>query len=194
MPDREHGRPRTDEPDDILTCEHLLEQHVFSIEVLTAAFLQKKLQKEIPASNNPDDLQKKVDGSKELEWETLLGKNAIRIWTGDKARKIRQTHSDRFIGSRFVIVKKCDEGGERVKSRWCLQGHLDPDFHEKISSGACHSPTLHPMSRALVLQILSSKQWLMQLGDIKGAFLEAGPLDKKFRPLYAYQPPVVFQE
>ena len=28
----------------------------------------------------------------------------------------------------------------------------------------------------------------MQLGDIKGAFLEAGPSDKKFTPLYAHQP------
>ena len=28
----------------------------------------------------------------------------------------------------------------------------------------------------------------MQLGDIKGAFLEAGPLNPKFAPLYAHQP------
>ena len=28
----------------------------------------------------------------------------------------------------------------------------------------------------------------MQLGDIKGAFLEAGPLDPRFRPLYARLP------
>ena len=86
-----------------------------------------------------------------------------------------------------MIVKKVDEEGERVKSRWCLQGHLDRDFHEKIISGACHSPTLHAMSRSLILQILFSNRWIMQLGDIKGAFLEAGPLDKKFTPLYAHQ-------
>ena len=88
----------------------------------------------------------------------------------------------------FVIINKQDEDGERVKSRWCLQGHLDPDFQEKIRSGACHSPTLHPLSRALLLQIISSKKWTLQLGDIKGAFLEAGPIDKKFSPLYAHQP------
>ena len=28
----------------------------------------------------------------------------------------------------------------------------------------------------------------MCLGDIKGAFLEAGPLAEKFRPVYARQP------
>ena len=45
-----------------------------SVEALTAAFLQKKLQKEIPASGNEPALQAKVDESKTLEWETLLGK------------------------------------------------------------------------------------------------------------------------
>ena len=32
------------------------------------------------------------------------------------------------------------------------------------------------------------KKWTMCLGDVKGAFLEAGPLDAKFKPLYARQP------
>eukprot|EP00435_Cladocopium_sp_Y103_P052219 s999_g16.t1 len=181
-------RPRTDDAVETLLCQAAEGKTVLTIEALTAAFIQKKLQKEIPATGNDPSLQTKVDDSKSLEWETLLGKNAIRIWTGEKARAIRKHQADRFIGSRFVIVNKQDEEGERVKSRWCLQGHLDPDFHEKILSGACHSPTLHPLSRALLLQILSSKRWTLQLGDIKGAFLEAGPLDKKFSPLYAHQP------
>ena len=75
-----------------------------------------------------------------------------------------------FIGSRFVVVNKSDEDGERVKSRWCLQGHLDPDFREKLSSGMCHAPTLHQLSRALLLQIFVSNRWMLQLGDIKGAW------------------------
>ena len=136
-----------------MLCESVTPPEVLSIETLNAAFIQKKLQKEIAPVNIPEGLQQKVDASKSLEWETLLGKNAIRVWTGDKARAIKQNQKDRFIGSRFVMVKKCDEEGERVKSRWCLQGHLDPDFHDKISSGACHSPTLHSMSRSLILQI-----------------------------------------
>lgn len=186
---REVARARIDEqPTESMLCDTVSSSTSLSIEVLTAAFLQKKLQKEIPPSNNDVELQQKVDASKSLEWETLLGKNAIKIWTGERAKTIREKHKDRFIGSRFVIVKKMDEEGERVKSRWCLQGHLDPDFHEKIISGACHSPTLHPMSRSLILQIMVSKKWTMQLGDIKGAFLEAGPLDKKYTPLYAHQP------
>ena len=38
------------------------------------------------------------------------------------------------------------------------------------------------------MQLICSHQWDLQLGDIKGAFMEAGPLDSKFRPLYATQP------
>ena len=177
---REPARARIDEqPTKSMLCDTVSSSTSLSIEVLTAAFLQKKLQKEIPPSNNDVELQQKVDTSKSLEWETLLGKNAIKIWTGDRAKATREKHKDRFICSRFVIVKKVDEKGECVKSGWCLQGHLDLDFHEKIISGACHSPTLHPMSRSLILQIMVSKKWTMQLGDIKGAFLEAGPLEKK---------------
>ena len=37
--------------------------------------------------------------------------------------------------------------------------------------------------------ILVSKRGRLCLGDIKGAFLEAGPLKPQFRPLYAHQPP-----
>lgn len=188
---RSHTRFKADDTpdaDETLLCSLVDQCADFSIESLTAAFLQKKLQKELPARNNPPELQQQIDVSKSVEWEMLLGKNAVRVWSGDRAAEIKRKHPDRFIGSRFVVTRKVDEEGERVKSRWCLQGHLDPDFQEKIQSGVCHSPTLHPISRALVLQILASKKWTLQLGDVKGAFLESGPLDKKYRPLFAHQP------
>ena len=157
-------------------------------EVLTASFLQKKLQKELPASNNPPELQKSIDEAKTIEWETLLGKNAIQVWTGAEAKRRATQFPDRFIGSRFVCTRKVDEEGSRTKARWCLQGHSDPDFKDKINSGLCHSPTLGQIARALVLQIIVCKRWTLCLGDIKGAFLEAGPLHQKYRPLFARQP------
>ena len=79
-------------------------------------------------------------------------------------------------------------GQARIKARLCLQGHLDPDFHSKIASGECHSPTLSSLGKALLLQLLVGNHLLLNLGDIKGAFLEAGPLPAKYRPLYAHQP------
>ena len=190
--DSRHTRSRLSEEDEVLLSSIASDVSPWStwspIDCLIAGFLQKRAQKEIPVHGNEPELQAKVDASKTLEWETLSGKQAIRVWKGAKAREIRNKHPDRFIGSRFVVINKKDEDGERIKSRWCLQGHLDPDFQEKIRSGACHSPTLHPLSRSLVLQILVSRRWTMQLGDIKGAFLEAGPLNPKFAPLYAHQP------
>lgn len=39
------------------------------------------------------------------------------------------------------------------------------------------------------MQVLPSNNWMLQLGDIRGAFLEAEPLEDRFRPLYAHQPP-----
>lgn len=97
-----------------------------------------------------------------------------------------------------MIIKKAAEQGApvdhfdpstyRVKSRWCLQGHLDPDLDIKASEGLLQSPTLSQMGRIVVMQVLASFGWTLQLGDIKGAFMEAGELPAKFRPLFASMP------
>eukprot|EP00435_Cladocopium_sp_Y103_P021986 s2754_g5.t1 len=169
-------------------------------EVLMAEYLKKKMSKELKHSNNPTSLQKKVDEGKLVEWQTLLSKpNAVRLHYGKAAENIRQQRADRFIGSRFVLTRKpIDEGLEidpndestfSVKGRWCLQGHLDPDLNQKAEEGLLKSPTLSQLGRMTLMQVISSKQWQLQLGDIKGAFLEAGPLEERFRPLYAHQPP-----
>lgn len=184
----DESSPSTTGSQEVLSAEVSQNDVRSPIEILMAAFLQKRAQKELKPSGHSSEVQSKIDESKKVEWETLLGKNAIRIHTGEAARQIKKKQSHRFIGSRFVVVHKSDEDGDRIKSRWCLQGHLDPDFKEKLSSGLCHSPTLHQLSRALILQLLVSKKWLLQLGDIKGAFLEAGALNPKFSPLFAHQP------
>ena len=174
-----------------------------SHEVLIAQHIQKRMQKELPHSNNAPWLQAQVDASKTVEWNTLTDKHAVRLLSPAESAWVRKHKSSRIMGSRFVIVKKAMEdvienGGTpdpdnplhwKVKSRWCLQGHLDPDLSTKARSGALQSPTLSQMARMVLFQVLSSFQWTMQLGDIKGAFLEAGPLDPKYRPLYARLPP-----
>ncbi|CAK9007796.1 unnamed protein product [Durusdinium trenchii] len=115
------------------------------VEVLIAAYLQKRAGKEIPSTGNPPLLQQAVDESKLVEWTTLMEKGAIRVHTGKKAAWIKTHHPDRFMGSRFVIVRKPleenlhfdpeDPNTFRVKSRWCLQGHLDPDLDTKLHEG-----------------------------------------------------------
>lgn len=174
--------PRTE------TDESLFVSNEDTIEVLLASFMQKRLQKELPPSGNDPQLQDQIDQSKTTEWETLFNKGAVRVISGKAATAIKEKHSDRFIGSRFVITEKNDEEGYRIKSRWCLQGHSDPDFRSKLSAGAFNSPTMSQLARSLVLQSIVSNKWTLCLGDIKGAFLESGPIASKYRPLFAKQP------
>ena len=85
---------------------------------------------------------------------------------------------------------KHEDDTTRMKARWCLRGHHDPDLVTKVLSGKCHSPTLSQLGRNMLLQILVSKQWTMKLGDIKGAFLEANVRDQALaNPVFAELPP-----
>lgn len=205
--------PNTEEPpstrprreDEVLYVEEVDEiindlfENDTSIEVLLASFLMKKAAKEMHHSGHPKPLQDMIDEAKKKEWETLASKPAVKIHFGKRAKEIKDKYAHRFIGSRFVITRKPIEEGCNVdpddlnsftaKARWCLQGHLDPDLTEKAQSGMLQSPTLSQMGRTLLMQLLSSNGWDLQLGDIKGAFLEAGPLPDRYRPLYAQQPP-----
>ena len=94
------------------------------------------------------------------------------------------------MSSRFVITEKKEDDSSRTKARWCLRGHHDPDLAAKVMSGICHSPTLSQLGRSVILQLLVSNCWKLNLGDIKGAFLEAD-ISKQTseNPLYAELPP-----
>eukprot|EP00435_Cladocopium_sp_Y103_P073746 s182_g45.t1 len=196
------SRPRVDMTEvlSVVECSEIADLlYTGSHEVFMAEYLKKKMSKELHHSNNAPELQKMIDEGKMVEWDTIVNKpHAVKIHYGKKAAQIRAEHADRFIGSRFVLTRKpLEEGGPvdpndwstfRVKGRWCLQGHLDPDLTEKAEQGMLKSPTLSQLGRMTLMQVISSKKWKLQLGDIRGAFLEAGPIDQRFRPLYAHQP------
>ena len=169
---------------------------------MVAQHIQKRLQKELPHRNNEQWLQAQVDAAKTLKWNTLTSKDAVRLLSSREAEWVKKHLGHRIMGSRFVVVKKAledvVENGQKpdpanpdhwkVKARWCLQGHLDLDLTSKAQSGMLQSPTLSQMGRMVLFHLLASFGWELQLGDIKGAFLEAGPLDSKYRPLYAWMP------
>ena len=171
-------------------------------EVLIAQYLQKRMQKELPHSNNEPFVQAQIDAAKTLEWNTLSEKNAVRLLSVSESEWVKKHRANRIMGSRFVITKKALEDlvenglsadplkpdHWKVKARWCLQGHLDPDLSSKAQAGMLQSPTLSQMGRMVLFQMLASHRWTLQLGDIKGAFLEAGPLNPRYRPLYAWLP------
>lgn len=178
---------RTEE-EDCLLAEHSKVEHV---EVLIANFLKKKMQKELHHSNNPPSLQELVDSSKIAEWNTLRDeKQAIKVILPKAAAKIRREQPNRIMTSRFVVTEKHEDGETKVKSRWCLRGHHDPDLVQKVLAGKCHSPTLSQFGRSLILQLLVSNRWRMNLGDIKGAFLEADVRQKAAaNPVFSELPP-----
>ena len=60
---------------------------------------------------------------------------------------------------------------------------------ELAGSGATQSPTVSQLGRMLSCQMIVSNGWDLQLGDIRGAFLEADALDRKKGSLYSSLPP-----
>ena len=56
---------------------------------------------------------------------------------------------------------------------------------ELVDSGSTQSPTLSQLGRMLSCQMTVSNGWNLQLGDIRGAFLEADSLHR----LYSSLPP-----
>lgn len=190
--DPPHKSARTgDSSSDCLLAQCIAEQPDAGVEVLLSTFMKKKMQKELHHSKNPPDLQAKIDESKLLEWNTLEDeKQAIVVIPPHEAAVIRKQKPDRIMSSRFVITEKQEDKSTRVKSRWCLRGHHDPDLIQKVLAGRCHSPTLSQLSRSLILQLIVSHQWDMGLGDIKGAFLEADVREQALKnPVYDELPP-----
>ena len=158
--------------------DFLLQAQSVSWACLMAEYLKKKMSKELHHSNNPPDIQEKVQLGKRVEWETILSKpNSVKIHYGAKADRIRKEEDHRFIGSRFVLTRKpLEEGMDldpndsttfTVKGRWRLQGHLDPDLSQKAEQGLLKSPTLSQLGRMCLFQTIASKGWVLQLGDIK---------------------------
>ena len=165
------------------------DRHELCVETLVAAHINKRAAKELPVSGNPLELQNLVDEAKGVEWHTILSRNAVRVVLGREAQLVRQRFSNRIMGSRFVMtVKQEEDSPARVKGRWCLQGHLDPDLAKKAAAGDLQSPTLSQVGRSVLFQTIASHKWRLRLGDIKGAFLASGELPQQYRPLYASLP------
>ena len=181
---KEHDLSRQD-------VNHLVDMYKegASFDVLVAAYLKKKASKELPPTGHPREIQLKIDEAKLLEWNTILAKHAARLVIGPEAQAVRKHMSHRIMGSRYVItIKQEDDAAPRMKARWCLQGHLDPDLSEKAMQGDLQSPTLSQVGRNMLFQLIASNHWPMALGDIKGAFLAAGDLPARYRPLFASLP------
>lgn len=85
-----------------------------NIEVLVANYMQKKQSKEIAPTGHSTDVQKVVDDSKAVEWQTLIEKGALKLHYGKKAQQLKVKYPERFMSGRFVITRKPVEENQHV--------------------------------------------------------------------------------
>ena len=137
----------------------------------------------------PAPMQKaKILEGKKTEWNTIkVEKRAVTVLTLAESKVVRDTMADRIVRSRFVLVEK--DGGDTVKARLTVKGFDDPDLLAMVERGDTQAPTVSQNARAMALQLIASNQWKLQLGDVKGAFLESDKLDRPTGDLFMSQPP-----
>lgn len=119
-----------------------------------------------------------IDAGLLKEWKNLYNEqtNCARPSLGGGVRPCESTMPERVIDARLVLAN--DARSEQVKARLCSKCFADPDLQQLIRSGETASPTVSRHGRWLVLQILASQGWRMQLGDITGASLEADEMNR----------------
>ncbi|CAK0820984.1 unnamed protein product, partial [Prorocentrum cordatum] len=137
------------------------------------------------------------------EWGNIKNAKAIRLLPPAEAAEVRQDpdRASRIMGSRWVLA---DMGGNpeevdaskrqlmflsdgtwrMAEARWTVQGHADPDLLYLET----YSPVVGKDSMFLILQILCSNKWILQLADITSAVTAGDPLDRSQGSLYVELP------
>lgn len=91
---------------------------------------------------------------------------------------------------RAVMTSKIDEDTQEevVKCRLTVRGDKDPDVLNLVRKSVTNAPTISSNGKVTMLQTIASMGFTLQLGDVKGAFLEADKLERASGPLYLRQP------
>ncbi len=92
-----------------------------------------------------------------------------------------------MIDSRFVKTRRAspfNPGESEIKCRLVAQGYKDPD-HDHLER---QSPTLTADGLSVILQIISSMKWTLEIADVEGAFLQGEPLRREAGRLYLRVP------
>ena len=130
--------------------------------------------------------QKLLHAGLNKEYDNVVHqKEAIRPLSMEQSRLIRQQQAHRIVPSKLVLTTKLEDTGEEiVKARWTARGDKDPDLFSLVREGKTQAPTISSHGRYTVLQVCASCGFLLQLGDVTGAFLEADVLERSAGPLY----------
>ena len=137
----------------------------------------------------PEGQTKLFKGIRKETKNVVEDKGALRPLSVEESRQVKRDHSDRIVPSRLVLITKLEDSGEEVvKARWTARGDKDPDLFDLIREGRTQSPTISSNGRFVVLQTIASKGFVMQLGDVTGAFLEADAIGRQKGRLFMAQP------
>ena len=123
----------------------------------------------------------------EVEWQTLLKNQAVRVLSLEETAQARARWPDRAMDTRWARTWKPDESeppGRRAKARLIIKGFTDPDLLDNES----HSPRLTREGFTTVLQSVCSHGHQLQFGDVQQAFDTGDPIKRK-EPLFVRMPP-----
>ncbi|CAE7240458.1 RE1 [Symbiodinium sp. CCMP2592] len=173
----------------------VLEEHAKDIEVNLSeiresdAFIAQHLRSAEIRERDLDPAEREeLLGAKSKEWQKLLSTGAIKVISGPEAEILRrQIDPSRILKSRFVKTRRPHPklpGKKELKCRWCVKGYLDPDAESLLRQ----APTLSGDGLAMVLQMIASRGWDLEIADVEGAFLQGKPLERSAGPIYVEMP------
>ena len=87
----------------------------------------------------------------------------------DKAEDLGQ---EKITGT-WIVVKKEIDGREGIKARWVARGFQE---ERKIKAD---SPTVSKLGIRVLFTIAASKEWSLEVIDVKSAFLQGDELDRE---------------
>ena len=96
-------------------------------------------------------------------------KNFLSAKAFEALPKELQPNKDQAIGMRWVLTWKLKpDGSSKAKARAVLLGYQDPAYEHRATA----APVMTRQSRQYLLHLAASKGWLVQKGDVSGAFLQ----------------------
>ncbi|OLP88362.1 Copia protein [Symbiodinium microadriaticum] len=76
---------------------------------------------------------------------------------------------EQAINMRWILTwKTTDSGGQKAKARAVLLGYQDPKYEHRATT----APVMTRQTRQMQLQISTNRGWMVQKGDVSGAFLQ----------------------
>ena len=182
------------EIDRLLAREEVEQKPKIRVESILLAGGRRELDVKSPKWTSPAGIAK-IDAALALEVDKLVKqKGALEILSLAESRKVVTVEPDRVVDSRLVMTSKIEiaedgtNGDEVVKVRMTARGDKDPDVLSLVREGLTAAPTISSNGKMVGLQVIASKRWMIQLGDVEGAFLESHPIDRAAGPIYLRQP------